>query len=352
MTMPCAASLRKPTQRLQRRQRRRLQRRSRARSRRPRRSSHGSLWRTSGGARRAATRLLLLLLLRRRRRLPRRRRRVRGWEAVRPTLTSGSRTTRRGRSRRSSGASASGRRFGRGWCLSKTRGRGRRRCGGGARARRGQTRCAPEATPPSARYEDAVTDYTEARGLSAPSRRLDGRGRPGGRPSRAGGGEQAARYDGLAGGGGRAERGLARSADAIVRFGAIGGEEVAPDDDVLLVLAPQSMVGAPIVPPLEALTEAAASQGSAVVLINPLLQDRQSSSGVMGVRGRAERLAFAESFAEIYHFRLLYSGTTFMYPILGALRMARQDGRRVLYRRLEGAPGSATGSADARMPWD
>ena len=33
------------------------------------------------------------------------------------------------------------------------------------------------------------------------------------------------------------------------------------------------MVGAPIVPPLEALTEAAASQGSAVVLINPLLQD-------------------------------------------------------------------------------
>jgi len=169
---------------------------------------------------------------------------------------------------------------------------------------------------------------------------------------------------------------------------------VAPDDDVLLVLAPQSMVGAPIVPPLEALSEAAVSQGSAVVLINPLLQDRQSSSGVMGVRGRAERLAFAESFAEIYHFRLLYSGTTFMYPILGALRMARQDGRRVLYRRLEGGggeqylpvgcwvgreptpremsellpstvgsgeargesaaapPGSATGSADGRMPWD
>jgi len=186
----------------------------------------------------------------------------------------------------------------------------------------------------------------------------------------------------------------AGAADGLVRFGAIGGEEVAPDDDVLLVLAPQSMVGAPIVPPLEALSEAAVSQGSAVVLINPLLQDRQSSSGVMGVRGRAERLAFAESFAEIYHFRLLYSGTTFMYPILGALRMARQDGRRVLYRRLEGGggeqylpvgcwvgreptpremsellpstvgsgeargesaaapPGSATGSADGRMPWD
>mmetsp|Transcript_2763 Transcript_2763/g.8623 ORF Transcript_2763/g.8623 Transcript_2763/m.8623 type:complete len:118 (-) Transcript_2763:547-900(-) len=65
----------------------------------------------------------------------------------------------------------------------------------------------------------------------------------------------------------------AGAADALVRFGAIGGEEVAPDDDVLLVLAPQSMVGAPIVPPLEALTEAAVSQGSAVVLINPLLQD-------------------------------------------------------------------------------
>ena len=41
----------------------------------------------------------------------------------------------------------------------------------------------------------------------------------------------------------------------------------------------------------------------------------------MSVRGRSDRMAFAESFHEIYHFRLLYSGTTFMFPILGAIRM-------------------------------
>ena len=39
---------------------------------------------------------------------------------------------------------------------------------------------------------------------------------------------------------------------------------------------------------------------------------------------------------EIYHFRLLYSGTTFMFPILGSLRMTRQaGGRRVLCQRRE-----------------
>lgn len=105
-----------------------------------------------------------------------------------------------------------------------------------------------------------------------------------------------------------------------VRFGAIGGSEVKADDDVFLVLAPQNMVGGCLMPALSEMADAAG--GRALVLFNPLLQDRPSSAGLMGVRGRAERLAFAESFAEVYHFRLLYSGTTFMYPILGALRMS------------------------------
>ncbi|KOO28754.1 adenylate chloroplast [Chrysochromulina tobinii] len=101
-----------------------------------------------------------------------------------------------------------------------------------------------------------------------------------------------------------------------------------------------SMVGASIYEPLRAMTEAAEAQGSAIILINPQLQDRQSSSGVMGVRGRAERLAFASSFEDIYTFRNIYSGTTFMYPILGGLRLTRpvgavSGGRRVLYQRRE-----------------
>jgi hypothetical protein len=100
------------------------------------------------------------------------------------------------------------------------------------------------------------------------------------------------------------------------------------------------MVGASIYEPLRAMTEAAEAQGSAIILINPQLQDRQSSSGVMGVRGRAERLAFASSFEDIYTFRNIYSGPTFMYPILGGLRLTRpvgavSGGRRVLYQKRE-----------------
>ena len=81
--------------------------------------------------------------------------------------------------------------------------------------------------------------------------------------------------------------------------------------------------------------------GAHVILINPLLQDRQSSSGVMSVRGRSERIAYAASFQEIFHFRLLYSGTTFMFPILGCLRMscaAQPEDEKplyVLYQRRE-----------------
>mmetsp|Transcript_65228 Transcript_65228/g.145626 ORF Transcript_65228/g.145626 Transcript_65228/m.145626 type:complete len:122 (-) Transcript_65228:281-646(-) len=57
----------------------------------------------------------------------------------------------------------------------------------------------------------------------------------------------------------------------------------------------------------------------------------------MGVRGRSERIDFASRFEEVYHFRLLYSGTTFMFPILGGLRMTRHGGgRHVLFQRREG----------------
>lgn len=66
-------------------------------------------------------------------------------------------------------------------------------------------------------------------------------------------------------------------AEGLVRFGAVGEEEVGEDDDVLLVLAPQSMVGAPIVPPLEAMTKRAEAQGAAIILINPLLQEGRNA---------------------------------------------------------------------------
>lgn len=138
--------------------------------------------------------------------------------------------------------------------------------------------------------------------------------------------------------------------EGLVRFGAVGADEIRADDDVIIVIAPQSMVGASIYPSLSAMTQAAAAQGTAVILINPLLQDIQSSSGIMTVRGRSDRLAYAATVREIYHFRLLYTTSTFMFPILGALRMsaaAQPKGEEplyVLYQRKESGVRTSGGS--------
>ncbi|EKX43070.1 hypothetical protein GUITHDRAFT_110795 [Guillardia theta CCMP2712] len=90
--------------------------------------------------------------------------------------------------------------------------------------------------------------------------------------------------------------------------------------NVFIIIAPQSMVGASVYEPLSQMVEAAGPKRT-VILINPRLKDRPSSGNVMSVQGRSQRIAFAASFREIFHFRLLYTGTTFMFPIQGALRM-------------------------------
>ena len=133
-------------------------------------------------------------------------------------------------------------------------------------------------------------------------------------------------------------------AEGAVRFGAVGAAEVVDDDDVLLVLAPQSMVGASIHEPLSEMAEAAGDRP--FVIVNALLQDKMSAAGVMSYRGRGDRIAFAESFKPVYHFRLLYSGTTFMYPILGALRMSHagtfpsDEQPYIVYSRVTTADGA------------
>lgn len=108
------------------------------------------------------------------------------------------------------------------------------------------------------------------------------------------------------------------SPDGKVAFGAVGASDVDPADEVFLVIAPQSIIGASIHEPLSAMVAAAGNRP--VILVNPRLQDRQSSGGVMSVGGRQERIDFAASFRDIYHFRLLYRGSTFMFPIQGAVR--------------------------------
>lgn len=88
---------------------------------------------------------------------------------------------------------------------------------------------------------------------------------------------------------------------------------MSPKDDVILVISPQSIAGHSVHQLLVDTVEEAA--GKAVVIINPNLKDRPSSGGVMQVRGRGERISFAESFKDVYNFRLLYASSVAFFPI-------------------------------------
>ena len=82
-----------------------------------------------------------------------------------------------------------------------------------------------------------------------------------------------------------------------IAFGGVGAADVTDADEVFIIIAPQSMVGASVYEPLSEMVTAA--NGRPVILINPRLQDRKSAGGVMGVGGRSQRLAFAASFRQV-----------------------------------------------------
>jgi hypothetical protein len=98
-------------------------------------------------------------------------------------------------------------------------------------------------------------------------------------------------------------------------FGEVGEEVVEDDIDVYLLIAPQNIPGAGIIPKLEAMATKAA--GKPFILINPSLADRPSHSGIMGARGREERMAFADSFATAFCFETLH--VKGLYKIEGAV---------------------------------
>lgn len=57
--------------------------------------------------------------------------------------------------------------------------------------------------------------------------------------------------------------------------------------------------------------------GKPFILVNPNLADRPSHSGIMGARGREERMAFADSFATAFAFETLH--VKGLYKIEGAV---------------------------------
>mmetsp|Transcript_24289 Transcript_24289/g.53485 ORF Transcript_24289/g.53485 Transcript_24289/m.53485 type:complete len:530 (+) Transcript_24289:138-1727(+) len=114
-----------------------------------------------------------------------------------------------------------------------------------------------------------------------------------------------------------------------LNFGNIGAQHVVnahiredgtkvEQDDVFILIAPQSMVGvdSSIYESLKEMTEAAGDRP--IILLNPDLTDKVSAQGQQNVRGRQDRLDFANSFQTIWHFQNIYVSGTSYFPILGA----------------------------------
>ena len=115
-----------------------------------------------------------------------------------------------------------------------------------------------------------------------------------------------------------------------LNFGSVGKDDVVDahtaedgtkveQDDAFIIIAPQSMVGvdSSIIGPLQEMTEAAGDRP--IILINPDLTDKVSSQGQQNVRGRKDRMDFANSFQTIYHFQNIYVSGTSYFPILGSM---------------------------------
>jgi len=112
--------------------------------------------------------------------------------------------------------------------------------------------------------------------------------------------------------------------DTPVSIGEGLGREEIDDCDSYILIAPQNLQGSSVLPFIQEMVEQATEEGKQgkkkdIVLINARLTDVMSSGGVMGVRGRQERMDFTNTFSPAYHFRLLYLGVA-MYPIMGCLR--------------------------------
>jgi adenylate kinase len=133
-----------------------------------------------------------------------------------------------------------------------------------------------------------------------------------------------------------------------INFGEIGKEHVVNSgldregneifqDDVFLLLCPQSMIGTEtsIIGALDEMVEAAGDRP--VILINPDLTDKVSSQGQQNIRGRKDRIEFADSFKTIYHFRNIYVSGTSYFPILGAVNKPGHEMPWVAYQRRDWA---------------
>lgn len=110
-------------------------------------------------------------------------------------------------------------------------------------------------------------------------------------------------------------------------------------DDVFILIAPQSMVGtdSSIIPSLSAMVDAAGDRP--VILVNPDLTDKVSAAGQQSVRGRQQRIDFANSFETVFHFQNIYVSGTSYFPILGAVTKMTPTEQWIAHQRRDFANG-------------
>jgi adenylate kinase len=129
-----------------------------------------------------------------------------------------------------------------------------------------------------------------------------------------------------------------------INFGSVGKEHVVNahvkedgtkvyQDDVLILVCPQSMLGieCSIMEPLSEMVKAAGDRP--IILINPDLDDKVSAQGQQSVRGRKDRMEFADSFKTIWHFQNIYVSGTSYFPILGSMSKLSPLGPWVAHQR-------------------
>lgn len=130
-----------------------------------------------------------------------------------------------------------------------------------------------------------------------------------------------------------------------VNFGHVGRDHVInfkkgkrdePDtqqDDVFIIICPQNMNGVEcsIIETLSEMVDAAGDRP--VILLNPDLTDQASAEGQQSVRGRQQRIEFADSFETIHQFQLVYTSGTSYFPILGSVVKLGPDEPWIAHRR-------------------
>lgn len=92
-----------------------------------------------------------------------------------------------------------------------------------------------------------------------------------------------------------------------------------------------------IYPLLSAMVDAAGDRP--VILLNPDLTDKVSAAGQQSVRGRQQRMDFANSFETVYQFQNIYVSGTSYFPILGAVTKLKPSEPWVAHQRRDYVDG-------------